>query len=152
LARHAGTAAVAGFFAATERVQGVLAALGEDTDVAGVIHGDLRLRRVRFHGDRIGAVGFDRCRWGYFATDIEGLLADLRGRGEADALRGALLDGYRSVRPITEETIAQLPAFEALRAIDQVVRILARGHDPAGADPTDALEHPLAQLAVFADA
>lgn len=152
LARHADTVAVDGFFVAIERVQRALGALGDGADVAGIIHGDLRLRRIRFRADRIGAVGFDRCRWGYFATDIATLSADLGRCAEAEALREALFDGYRSVRPVSEETIAQLPTFDALRAIDKVVGILAQEHHPLEADLATALERPLAQLTLFADA
>ena len=152
LARHADAATVDRFFSTIERVQRVLGVLGESADVAGVIHGDLRLRRVRFHADRMGAVGFDRCRWGYFATDVAMLLADLRGRAEADVLRGVFLDGYRSVRSITEETIAQLPAFDALRAIDEVADILSQDHAPTAAGSAAELARPLARSAAFADA
>ena len=152
LARHADPAAVDAFFAAVERVRAALARLGEGADVAGVIHGDLRLRKIRFRGDEVGALGFDRCHWSYFLADIAMLFAGLRGRVEAEALRAAFLDGYCGLRPISDEAMAQLPAFDALRAIDDVARILSLDHALLVAEPRSLLEGPLAQLAAFVDA
>ena len=151
LARHIDAAGIDAFEAGTERVRAVLAGLGEGADVAGILHGDLELRAIRVGANRVGGVGFDCCGWGHFAADVARLFVGLRGRSEADALRAAFLDGYRSVRPLADDVIARLPAFDVLRAVDEISRILALDHDLLPVDPGDLLERPLAILTRFAE-
>jgi len=151
LARHLDATGVAAFEAGIEQVRAALAGLGEGTDVAGILHGDLELRAIRVRANRIGGVGFDRCGWGYFAADVARLFVGLRGRSEAEALRAAFLDGYREVRPIADDVIARLPAFDAVRAIDEISRVLALDHDLLPVDPRNLLERPLTVLKRFAE-
>ncbi len=90
----------------------------------GPIHGDLRLRKLRLNEGVAGILGFDRCRAGTDLEDLSLLWAELGGRRSAAELREALLDGYRSVRPLPTAPDVPLQAFGALRALENAVRSL----------------------------
>ncbi len=109
---------------AVARIADATNSLGEGPDSGGIIHGDLRLRKLRHDGDSVGAFGFDECRTGSYLDDLSVLWAELDGRDATPALQQALLDGYRSVRevPVPAETLGSL---SVLRALEDV----SRGHD-----------------------
>jgi Ser/Thr protein kinase RdoA (MazF antagonist) len=88
------------------------------------IHGDLRLRKLRLNEGVAGILGFDRCRAGTDLEDLSPLWAELGERRSAAELREALLDGYRSVRPLPSAYEEPLRAFGALRALENAVRNL----------------------------
>jgi len=150
LTRYVDRTEVETFEQAIERIQNELDDLGEGSDVVGVVHQDLTLDRLRIDGDQIGAVGFDRCGWGYFAADIARLFVGLRGRNEAETLRAAFLDGYRGIHPVADGTIDRLPVFDALRAVDDIAEVLALDHERLLSDPAGLLERPLSILKRFA--
>jgi len=150
LARYVDHACADAFDRGIERLQAALDGLGEGSEVIGLIHRDFALDRLRIDGDRVGAVGFDRCSWGYFAADIARLFIGLRGRAEAEALQAAFLDGYRGIRPISDGAIDRLPVFDALRAVDDIAEVLALDHEHLLSDPPGLLERPLSVLKRFA--
>ena len=149
LVRHVDRAEADIFEEGIERIQAAFADLGEGGDVVGVVHRDFALDRLRVDGDRLGAVGFDRCGWGYFAADIARLFVGLRGRAEAETLRAAFLDGYRDVRSIPDSAIDRLPVFDALRAVDDIADVLALDHERLPCDPAGLLQRPLSILRRF---
>ncbi|MEN6370178.1 MAG: phosphotransferase [Thermotogota bacterium] len=83
------------------------------------IHGDLRLRKLRLKEGVAGVLGFDRCRAGCDLEDLSSLWAELGERKTAPELQGALLDGYRSVRPWPAAPEGALRAYVALRALEE---------------------------------
>ncbi len=86
---------------------------------AGPIHGDLRLRKLRLKEGVVGVVGFGRCRAGADLEDLSPLWAELGERKTASELQGALLEGYRSVRPLPMASEDALRAYGALRALEE---------------------------------
>lgn len=86
---------------------------------ADPIHGDLRLRKLRLKEGVAGVLGFDRCRAGADLEDLSPLWAELGERKTASELQGALLEGYRSVRPLLTTSEDALRAYDALRALEE---------------------------------
>jgi len=122
------------FRRAIERISVAMSTLRDGPRVAGVIHGQLCPRRLLFHNGEARAIGFDRCRWGYYAYDLATIRSYVTGREAGDELVAALLDGYRSLRDLPEDVERHLPFFSALRSIDRIQAVLAA---PAGRSAQD---------------
>jgi len=117
--------------------------LGDDSHDVGIVHGDLRLRKLRHEGGAAGAFGFDECRVGAFLDDLSVLWAELAGRDATSELRNALLDGYRSFRVLPDSCERALRAFSTLRDLESIPSAApatraARRVDPAVASRVSA--------------
>ncbi len=97
---------------------------GASPEAIGVIHGDLRLRKMRTGRDPVGILGFDACRIGAYLDDLSLLWSALDGREATPALREALLDGYQSVRGFPAGGASSLRAYVALRGMEDAARTL----------------------------
>jgi Ser/Thr protein kinase RdoA (MazF antagonist) len=100
------------------------AAHGAGPEVVGVIHGDLRLRKMRMCQDSVGIFGFGACRVGAYLDDLSLLWSALDGREATPALHRALLDGYQSVRGFPSSGVNVLRAYVALRAMEGAAQAL----------------------------
>lgn len=100
----------------------------------GLIHADLVRENVMLAGDAIGMIDFDDGGFGYRLFDVATALLKNRLEPDYPELRDALLDGYRTHRPLDE---AQLPLFMALRATTYVGWIASRMSE-ANADGREA--------------
>jgi Ser/Thr protein kinase RdoA (MazF antagonist) len=122
------------FRRAIERISVAMSTLRDGPRVAGVIHGQLSPRCLLFHNGEARAIGFDRCRWGYYAYDLATIGSYVAGREAGEELVAALLEGYRSLRDLPEDVERLLPVFDALRSIDRIQAMLAA---PAGSRARD---------------
>jgi Ser/Thr protein kinase RdoA (MazF antagonist) len=100
------------------------AAYGASPEAVGVIHGDLRLRKMRVGCDPVGIFGFDACRIGAYLDDLSLLWSALDGREATPALHQALLDGYQSVRGFPSTGESALRAYVALRGMETAAQTL----------------------------
>jgi Ser/Thr protein kinase RdoA (MazF antagonist) len=91
--------------------------LGEGRETWGLIHADLHPDNLLFQGEKVGAIDFDDCGWGCFLYDLAVILSALRGRPAYGALRQALLQGYRQMRPLPAEHERHLDALMAGRLL-----------------------------------
>jgi len=98
--------------------------LGDDSSVAGVVHGNLHLRNIVFHENEPRLIDFRGCSWGYFAYDLSRMVSDLLSREQGPALVDGLLAGYRSVRSLSEPAEAALGAFSFLHHVLRTRRML----------------------------
>jgi Ser/Thr protein kinase RdoA (MazF antagonist) len=114
------------FREAIELVAVTMTRLRDGPTVAGVIHGDLHRRNVLFHENEARMIGFETCRWGYYAYDLAVAHRWIEGREASDELTAALLDGYRTIRDLPKEVEQYVPVFAALRSIDRAQSILSR--------------------------
>ena len=80
-----------------------------DRDEFGIIHGDLHPGNVRFQDDELVMFDFDHCAYGWRAYDIS-ISFFLPSE-----YRDAMLGGYESRRPLSEEERECLPVFFKLR-------------------------------------
>jgi len=109
------------------------AAHGASPEAVGVIHGDLRLRKMRMGRDLVGIFGFYACRIGAYLDDLSLLWSALDAREATPALQQALLDGYQSVRGFPARGASALRAYVALRGMEasaQTLDVLCRERTP----------------------
>jgi Ser/Thr protein kinase RdoA (MazF antagonist) len=109
-----------------ERVGEIAERLGTDRGVFGLIHADLIFPNVLFQRGEACAIDFDDCGFGYFLYDLAILLDRIEMRADYPALRAALLDGYRQVRPLAREHEAHLDLFVLARWVFLGVCLLSR--------------------------
>ncbi|MEM6987867.1 MAG: phosphotransferase [Pseudomonadota bacterium] len=97
----------------------------------GLVHADAVPENVLLSGDQPALIDFDDSGFGYRLFDIA--TAMIKHRKEADfaTLESALIDGYRSVRPIDT---TQLSAFYVLRAQTYIGWIMERIDEPGAAE------------------
>jgi Ser/Thr protein kinase RdoA (MazF antagonist) len=114
------------FEAVGERAGEVMERLGTGRSVFGLIHADLIFSNVLFHRGEACAIDFDDCGFGYFLYDLAILLDRIEMREDYPALRSALLDGYRQVRPLAGEHEAYLDLFLLSRWVFLGVCFLSR--------------------------
>ncbi len=114
------------FRSAIDRIAVTMASRRDGPGVAGVIHGELHRRNILFHEDEAHTIGFETCRWGYYAYDLAVVHGWVERREAGDELVAALLDGYGSLRDLPKEVERDIPVFSALRSIDRVQSILAK--------------------------
>lgn len=114
------------FTAVRERAGEVMARLGTHRSVFGLIHADLVFANVVFHRGEACPIDFDDCGFGYFLYDLAILLDRIEMRDDYPALRAVLLDGYREVRPLTEEHETDLDLFLLARWVFLGVCFLSR--------------------------
>ncbi|MEZ5727158.1 MAG: phosphotransferase [Burkholderiaceae bacterium] len=100
------------------------AAIAEDLDAYGkspanygLIHADLVPENVMLDGDSIALIDFDDAGYGWHMFEIVTALFWLADEPEIDTMTKALLDGYRSVRPLAERDLAMTDLFVAARAL-----------------------------------
>jgi Ser/Thr protein kinase RdoA (MazF antagonist) len=109
-----------------ERLGEVMGRLGTDRSVFGLIHADLIFSNVLFQRGEACAIDFDDCGFSYFLYDMAILLDRIEMREDYPALRAALLDGYRQVRPLAREHEAYLDLFVLARWVFLGVCFLSR--------------------------
>lgn len=80
----------------------------------GVIHGDPQVLNCHFTDDgEVGFFDFDHCGFGWRAYDIAYCLRHTTAAGErrGEEIRSALIDGYDSVRPMSQAEYQMLPTL-----------------------------------------
>lgn len=113
----------------TENLVDTVRALETSKDEFGIIHGDLHLGNIRFEGDQVTFFDFDHCAYGWRAYDV-GTLSFL-----PEAKFEKVIEGYESVRPLSEGERSSLPAFAKLRMLWDMGDMLATTSlraDPGG--------------------
>ena len=79
-------------------------------DEFGIIHADLHTGNVHFQGDQITLFDFDHCAYGWRAYDLAPLAFLPKEQYEK------FMEGYESVRPLSEQERESLPTFKKLRS------------------------------------
>ncbi len=96
-------------------VRARLAAYGREEDRYGLIHADMRLANLLIDGGRTRLIDFDDCGFGWFMYDFAAGISFMEDHPQVPALRTAWLDGYQSVRPLTDADEAEMDSFIMLR-------------------------------------
>ena len=96
-------------------VRARLAAYGREEDRYGLIHADMRLANLLIDGGRTRLIDFDDCGFGWFMYDFAAGISFMEDHPQVLALRTAWLDGYQSVRPLTDADEAEMDSFIMLR-------------------------------------
>jgi Ser/Thr protein kinase RdoA (MazF antagonist) len=98
----------------------------------------------------VGAIDFDDCGWAPFVYDLSVTLSELHGRPESTALRGALLRGYRAVRPLPVEHERYVDVFSGLRTLLLTLWLVEQRDHPSFADWEQWAGEGLAELEALA--
>lgn len=82
----------------------------------GLIHADLVRENVLVDGETVEIIDFDDCGHGWHVYDLAVALYQNREEAIYPLIEASLIDGYRRERELTDDDIAALPLFSALRA------------------------------------
>jgi len=92
-----------------------LAQWGKGPDRYGLIHADLMPENLIVAADGVRLIDFDDCGFGWYLYDPASALLFYHGQDFYPDLLSAWAAGYRSVRPLTDEEVNELPTFLLLR-------------------------------------
>ena len=92
-----------------------LEAFGRGPDRYGLIHADMRLANLLV--DRTGTklIDFDDCGFGWFLYDFAAGISFIENDPRVPALKAAWVRGYRTVRTLADEEVAEIDTFVMLR-------------------------------------
>ncbi|TCO73301.1 phosphotransferase enzyme family protein [Rhodovulum euryhalinum] len=93
------------------------AAAGADQ---GLIHADLMRENILFDGPHAHLIDFDDCGFGFRLYDLGTALAQNLEEPALDAIATGLVEGYATLRPLTDDDLAMLPVFVMLRTLASV--------------------------------
>ena len=85
-----------------------------------MIHADMHPGNILVDGDRLTVIDFDDAAWGWHAYDIAVALFYHQGGPNLAAFERAYVAGYRSVRRLSEQSLALLPMFRLVRGLAQI--------------------------------
>lgn len=94
-----------------------LTRLGQGPDHFGLVHADLRLANLLVTTEQVAVIDFDDCGWGWFMYDLATALSFLEDSPMADELIGCWLNGYKSVRSLSQVDEREIPTFVLLRRL-----------------------------------
>lgn len=119
-----------------ERLATGLRVFPTDDHHYGLIHGDLVPDNVLMEDDTLRVIDFDDAGFGWHLFDIATSLYFVSGEGYYDAARQALIEGYRSQRPLSDVALAALPMFMAARGATYLGWVHTREGAPAARIPS----------------
>lgn len=111
---------------AKELIRRRLALYGERPDRYGMIHSDLRTANLLKDGDTITVLDFDDCGMGWYMYDVAGAVALMEHRADLQEIVQEILDGYETIRPLSEEDKEEIPTFIMMRRIGMLQSLLFR--------------------------
>ena len=88
---------------------------GTDHSAYGMIHADLHPGNVLVDGEQTRLIDFDDAGFGWHVHELAVALFNNQASPHFDAMREALIRGYRSRRELAEEDLALLPLFLLMR-------------------------------------
>ena len=90
-------------------------ALGQGARTLRIIHSDLMPENLLITADGVRLIDFDNAGFGWYLYDPASALLPYYGSELYDPLLSSWLGGYRSRRRLSDEDLAELPAFLLLR-------------------------------------
>jgi Ser/Thr protein kinase RdoA (MazF antagonist) len=94
-----------------------LARYGTRPDRFGLVHADLHLANLLVHDTHLRIIDFDDCGFSWFMYDFATAVSFIEHQPNVPELLDAWLEGYRRVRLLPEEDLAEIPTFVVLRRI-----------------------------------
>jgi Ser/Thr protein kinase RdoA (MazF antagonist) len=131
---------------ARAKLQGVLARFGRERDRYSLIHADFLPENLLVAREGARLIDFDDCGFGWHMFDVATAVFFQAGQSGFDSSFEALVDGYRSVRPLPDEHLALLPAFMAARATTYLGWIHTRWETETARQLSTILTDPLVEL------
>ena len=103
-----------------------LIAIGEDRQNYGLIHADFNFDNIMLRDGRVTAIDFDDCGFGWHLFDLATISILFLGTDRYDTVQDAVIEGYRRERPLSDETLEQMPLFYLMRAFTYLGWIYTR--------------------------
>lgn len=97
-----------------------LARLGKEPSDYSLIHADMHPGNILVNGDRLTVIDFDDAGFGWHLYDIAVVLTYWQSKPNAEAIERAFLDGYRAVRPLSDQAEAAIPIFRLIRVMASI--------------------------------
>jgi Ser/Thr protein kinase RdoA (MazF antagonist) len=94
-----------------------LARYGTGPDRFGLVHGDLRLANLLLHDGELKVVDFDDCGFSWYMYDVAAVVSFYEHLPAVPGLIQHLLDGYRTVRAVSQAEEQEIPTFLMLRRL-----------------------------------
>ena len=116
--------------AAEKAIRARLATYGKGRERYGLIHADAVRENVLVQDGAVALIDFDDCGYGFRLFDLATALHPNRTEPAFAEIEAALLEGYRSQRPLPAAAEAALGLFALLRAFTYVGWIMARADAP----------------------
>lgn len=123
---------------ATDALATKLRAYGTGRETFGLIHADLRLANLMVDGDRLTAIDFDDCGFGWWAYDLASALSFIETDPRLPDLIGRWVTGYTRIAPLRAEDRAMIPSLIFLRRVLLTAWLATR----ADSDTAQALGGP----------
>ncbi len=117
----------------------------------GLIHADLVRENILVDGENVSFIDFDDAGFGYRMFELATALLKNRQEPLFPAIRDALVAGYRSLRPLSDEELKTLPLFMTLRALTYVGWIASRTEMPGAAQRLQRYVRDTMELAAEPD-
>lgn len=133
------------------RLHELLIRYGKDASRYSVIHADLHPDNVLVSGDALVAIDFDDTAWGWHMYDLAAALNQCQELTDFGAIYAACVQGYRNVRPVTEEDLAMLPLFLLVRGMAEIGWFADRPENATPAELTAMKDFVMAQCQDFHD-
>ena len=103
---------------ARDGIEAILGDYGRDPAVFSMIHADLHPKNfVVSESGALHVIDFDDAGFGWHQYELAVALCELETEPYFEEIAGALISGYRSVRPISEEALGLLPLFLLIRRL-----------------------------------
>jgi Ser/Thr protein kinase RdoA (MazF antagonist) len=102
---------------ATDTLADRLNAYGTGRKVFGLIHADLRLANLMVDGDRLTAIDFDDCGFGWWIYDLASALSFIETDPRLPDLIARWVEGYTRVAPLSTRDRAMIPSMILLRRV-----------------------------------
>lgn len=109
-----------------DHLRSVLTAMPTDREHFGLIHSDLHLGNVMADGDTLTVIDFDDCGYGWFVHELAVALHPVLGEPIEAEARAALVEGYRSVHSLSDDEVALIDTFLAVRSLMIIGWLAAR--------------------------
>ena len=90
---------------------------GRGTDRFGLIHADMRLANLLITKGETRLIDFDDCGLGWLMYDFAAGISFMEDDPRIPELKQAWVQGYRSVRPLSEEDEVEIPTFVMMRRL-----------------------------------
>ena len=103
---------------AREHIRQTLSEYGKNRETYSMIHADLHAHNILIDpSGNLQAFDFDDAGFGWHQYDLAVVLFGLEDLPHFDAITDALVDGYRSIRPFSDEALSLLPLFVLIRRL-----------------------------------
>ena len=105
------------FLDARQAIHRILSDYGKDQGTYSLIHADLHAWNLLVNGDELHAIDFDDAGFGWHQYELAVALTGHQDSPHFEAVRDALIAGYRSERPLSDEAVELLPMFLLIRSL-----------------------------------